>query len=76
MIISDLEHLEVVHEENRVEGGVASVAGAAASSSAIGTNSASIFNITSTLTSITQSLLPGNFAALAFSTSESSASAS
>jgi len=33
MIISDLEHLEVVREENRIEGGGQTVSGSSASSS-------------------------------------------
>jgi hypothetical protein len=37
MIISDLEHLEVVGEESRIEGGVQLVSGASASSSGAAT---------------------------------------
>jgi hypothetical protein len=37
MIISDLEHLEVVGEENRIEGGVQLVSGSSASSSGAAT---------------------------------------
>ena len=37
MIISDLEHLEVVREENRIEGGVQLVSGASAASSGAAT---------------------------------------
>jgi len=37
MIISDLEHLEVVSEENRIEGGVQLVSGSSASSSGAAT---------------------------------------
>jgi hypothetical protein len=58
MIISDLEHLEVVREENRVEGGLASVAGAAASASASGTNQASFSVSTSSFTSLTEISFP------------------
>jgi hypothetical protein len=78
MIISDLEYLEVVREENQVEGGIASVAGAAASASATGTNQASIFATTTTSTSISQILFPffpRNFA-YSFSSAISRASAS
>jgi hypothetical protein len=38
MIICDLEHLEVVGEENRIEGGVQLVSGASASSSGAATD--------------------------------------
>jgi len=38
MIISDLEHLEVVGEENRIEGGVQLVSGSSASSSGAATD--------------------------------------
>jgi hypothetical protein len=38
MIISDLEHLEVVNEENRIEGGVQLVSGASSSSSGAATD--------------------------------------
>jgi len=38
MIISDLEHLEVVDEENRIEGGVQLVSGSSASSSGAATD--------------------------------------
>ena len=58
MIISDLEYLEVVGEEIRVEGGVASVATAAASSSATGDNSAFSFSSANTFTQFIDSLLP------------------
>jgi hypothetical protein len=61
MIISDLEHLEVVREENRVEGGLASVAGAAASASASGTNQASFSVSTTSFTSLTQISFPFPF---------------
>jgi hypothetical protein len=37
MIISDLEHLEVVREENKIEGGVQLVSGSSASSSGLAT---------------------------------------
>jgi len=37
MIISDLEHLEVVGEENRIEGGVQIVSGSSASESGLAT---------------------------------------
>jgi hypothetical protein len=37
MIISDLEHLEAVREENRIEGGVQLVSGSSASSSGLAT---------------------------------------
>jgi hypothetical protein len=37
MIISDLEHLEVVREENQIEGGVQLVSGSSASSSGLAT---------------------------------------
>jgi len=37
MIISDLEHLEVVREEDRIEGGVQLVSGASSSSSGAAT---------------------------------------
>ncbi len=48
MIISDLEHLEVVREENRIEGGVQLVSGAsAASSGAATTGSVSVGNFSS-----------------------------
>jgi hypothetical protein len=80
MIISDLEYLEVVREENKVEGGIASVAGAAASASASGTNQASIFATTTTSTSISQSLFSFPFfpvnIAYSFSSAISRASAS
>ena len=35
MIISDLEHLEVVREENKIEGGLQLVSGSSASSSGL-----------------------------------------
>jgi hypothetical protein len=38
MIISDLEHLEVVGEENRIEGGVQLVSGSSGSSSGAATD--------------------------------------
>jgi hypothetical protein len=38
MIISDLEHLEVVGEENRIEGGVQLVSGSSAASSGAATD--------------------------------------
>jgi hypothetical protein len=38
MIICDLEHLEVVGEENRIEGGVQLVSGSSASSSGAATD--------------------------------------
>jgi hypothetical protein len=37
MIISDLEHLEVVREENQIEGGVQIVSGSSASASGLAT---------------------------------------
>jgi hypothetical protein len=37
MIISDLEHLEAVREENQIEGGVQLVSGSSASSSGLAT---------------------------------------
>ncbi len=37
MIISDLEHLEAVREENKIEGGVQLVSGSSASSSGLAT---------------------------------------
>jgi len=37
MIISDLEHLEVVREENRIEGGVQIVSGASSAGSGLAT---------------------------------------
>jgi hypothetical protein len=78
MIISDLDYLEVVHEENGVEGGLASVAGAVASASASGTNQASISVNTTTLTSINETFFPflPNVLGFAFSSANSSASAS
>jgi hypothetical protein len=78
MIISDLEYLEVVREETQVEGGIASVAGAAASASASGTNRASIFATTTTSTSISQLLFPffPRNIAYSFSSAISRASAS
>lgn len=50
MVISDLEYLEDIREEDGVEGGLASVAGAVAVSSATGTNTAYIFNQANTFT--------------------------
>ena len=78
MIIYDLDYLEVVCKENQVEGGLASVAGAVASASATGTNRASISVNTSTLTSINQTFFPflPNILGFAFSSANSSASAS
>ncbi|MDP8966547.1 MAG: hypothetical protein M3O33_21675 [Cyanobacteriota bacterium] len=38
MIISDLEHLEVVGEENQIEGGVQLVSGSSASASGLATS--------------------------------------
>ncbi|HEY9797113.1 MAG TPA: hypothetical protein V6D30_15835 [Leptolyngbyaceae cyanobacterium] len=61
MIISDLEYLEVVGEENRVEGGVASVSGAVASASASGTNQASFSVSTTSFTSLTEITFPFPF---------------
>jgi hypothetical protein len=77
MLISDLEYLEVVCEENRVEGGLASVAGAVASASASGTNQASFSISSTTFTSLSQLFFPfsRNFA-IAFSNASSRASAS
>lgn len=48
MIISDLEYLEVISEENKVEGGLAVAATASSSGSAVGDNTA--YSSTSTLT--------------------------
>ncbi|MDP8966548.1 MAG: hypothetical protein M3O33_21680 [Cyanobacteriota bacterium] len=76
MIISDLEYLEVVCEENQIEGGIASVAGAAASASAIGTNTASFSVGTTTLTSLSQSFFPFFPRNLAFSFSQAISRAS
>jgi hypothetical protein len=76
MIISDLEYLEVVCEENQIEGGIASVAGAAASASAIGTNQASIFATTTTSTSISQIFFPFFPRKLAYSFSQAISRAS
>ena len=74
MIISDLEYLEVVREENQVEGGVASVAGAVASASASGTNYAFFSISTNSSTSISFPLFPRSLA-YAFSSARASASA-
>ena len=54
MVISDLEYIEVVREENQIEGGVASVSGAVAVSSATGTKTAYIFNTANSYTQIIQ----------------------
>jgi len=43
MIISDLEHLEVVREENRIEGGGQTVSSASASSSGASDDFGSVF---------------------------------
>jgi hypothetical protein len=53
MIISDLEHLEVVGEENRIEGGVQLVSGASASSSGAATDG-SVFTRNSSFSSASQ----------------------
>jgi len=77
MIISDLEYLEVVREENQVEGGLGSVAGSVASASASGKNYAFFSISTSSSTSITETLfpfLPRSFT-FAWSNARSSASA-
>ncbi len=48
MIITDLEHLEVVREENQIEGGVQLVSGSSASSSGLATTgSVSVGNFSS-----------------------------
>jgi hypothetical protein len=44
MIISDLEHLEVVREENKIEGGVQLVSGSSASSSGLATTGSVFVN--------------------------------
>ncbi len=53
MIICDLEHLEVVGEENRIEGGVQLVSGASASSSGAATDG-SVFTRNSSFSSASQ----------------------
>jgi hypothetical protein len=53
MIITDLEHLEVVGEESRIEGGVQLVSGASATSSAAATTGR-VFTSNSTSSSATQ----------------------
>jgi hypothetical protein len=53
MIISDLEHLEVVGEENRIEGGVQLVSGSSASSSGAATDG-SVFTRNSSFSSASQ----------------------
>jgi len=53
MIISDLEHLEVVGEENRIEGGVQMVSGSSASQSGLSTTGR-VFTSTSTFTSASE----------------------
>ncbi len=80
MIISDLEYLEVVREENQVEGGLGSVAGSVASASASGTNYAFFSISTSSSTSITETFFPlfplfPRSLAYAFSRARASASA-
>ncbi len=54
MIISDLEHLEVVREENQIEGGVQLVSGSSASSSGLATTG-SVFVSNRSSSSATQS---------------------
>jgi hypothetical protein len=54
MIISDLEHLEVVREENQIEGGVQLVSGSSASASGLATTGRVFIN-TFTSSSATQS---------------------
>ena len=54
MIISDLEHLEVVREEDRIEGGVQLVSGASAASSGAATTG-SVFVSNNTFSSASQS---------------------
>jgi len=54
MIISDLEHLEVVREEDRIEGGVQLVSGASSSSSGAATTG-SVFVSNSTFSNASQS---------------------
>jgi hypothetical protein len=53
MIISDLEHLEVVREEDRIEGGVQLVSGASSSSSGAATTG-SVFTSNSSSSSASQ----------------------
>jgi hypothetical protein len=53
MIISDLEHLEVVREENRIEGGVQLVSGASSSSSGAATTGR-VFTSNSSFSSASQ----------------------
>jgi hypothetical protein len=53
MIITDLEHLEVVHEENRIEGGVQLVSSASSSSSGAATTG-SVFTSNSSSSSASQ----------------------
>jgi hypothetical protein len=53
MIISDLEHLEVVREENRIEGGVQLVSSASSSSSGAATTG-SVFTGNSSFSSASQ----------------------
>ena len=77
MIISDLDHLEVVGEEKRVEGGEAFAAGSTASSSSIayGLTEASISNSTNTITSIFGDLFSGNITGVVTSSSSTSTAA-
>jgi hypothetical protein len=53
MIICDLEHLEVVGEENRIEGGVQLVSGSSGSSSGAATDG-SVFTGNSSFSSASQ----------------------
>ena len=53
MIISDLEHLEVVREEDRIEGGVQLVSGASSASSGAATTG-SVFVSNSTFSNASQ----------------------
>ncbi len=58
MMIYDLEYLQVICEESRIEGGFSSVVGAVASAGAIGTNQSFIFNSANTSNSIIESSSP------------------
>jgi hypothetical protein len=53
MIISDLEHLEVVREENQIEGGVQIVSGSSASASGLATTG-SVFTGNNSFSSASQ----------------------